>query len=79
MGKTTIANQLKKEVTFIGKRGVYSFDFAPDIGDINKNPEKYDKYLVKAEVLAFAPDTVAPKEEDRGEYIELNGFRYKKV
>jgi hypothetical protein len=83
MGKTTIATNIKKEVTFIGKRGTYRFDFAPDIGDVNKNPDKYQQYLVVRDDVATAPEPTQEevKEEEQAipfssVGITLNGKQY---
>lgn len=79
MGKTTIAKEIKKEVTYIGKLGVYRFPFSPDIGDVNKFPQKYEEYRVKKEEVATAPDTQEVKKQDVGETITLNGNTYRKI
>jgi len=87
MGKTTIASEVKKEVTFIGKLGTYRFPFSPDIGDVNKNPQKYEEYRVKRdEEIATTPDPVEKVEDNvveekplQFEEITLNGKTYRKI
>jgi hypothetical protein len=88
MAKTTIASSVNKEVTFIGKLGTYRFPFSPDIGDINKNPQKYEEYRVKRDdEIATQPDPVEVKETPQVqqpvaqqlEEITLNGKTYRKI
>jgi hypothetical protein len=77
MGKTTIAQNIKKEVTFIGKRGTYRFDFSPDIGDVNKNPDKYQQYLVVRDDVATTPDPVQKENPEKNEMV-VEGVKFKK-